>query len=540
VRYEDLSRDVNLATHFLERHPGDRTALVTDAGRTSYADLVTLTDRVGGALRALGVRRGDRVLLALRDGVEFVATWYGAQKIGAVTAEVHSHLRPEEYRYYLDYVAPAVVVVDQDTLPRLRRAGASRRLVVGVSRADLRDGEHHFETLVAAAPERLSPVPVSPDDPAIWKFTTGSTGAPKACVLAARSPLLSFAWYAQGVLDLRPDDLVLPVPKLFFGYARDLAALFPFGVGAAGIVFPERSTADRIFALIAAHRPTILVNVPTMMRAMVEHPDAARQDLSSLRLCTSAGEALPAELHRRWLDTFGVEVVDGIGSSEAYHIYVSNRPGRSRPGSLGRPVPGYRVRVVDRHGAAVPPGRTGRLEVTGETVALGYWRAPEQSAEAFPAPHTVRSGDLVRCDEEGYLYYQGRVDDLLKVNGRWVAPAEVEDALLAHPSVAECAVVGHRVAGLTRPRAFVVARADVSVAELAGFLRARLPGYKCPDEIRFVDRLPRTASGKLDRRALAGADRPPPVGGGGDSTGAGQRGRSANWPGERPGPAGPR
>jgi benzoate-CoA ligase family protein len=507
MRYTDTPRDYNVATYFLDRNASDRTALVTSAGRTSYGDLAASANRVGNALRLLGVRSRDRVLLALRDSVELIATWYGVQKIGAVTAEVPAYLSPADYRYYLSYAAPAVVVADRVALDRLRAAEARNLLVTGVPAEALRSDEHHFESLVGAQPEVLTAAATSPDHPAIWKFTTGSTGAPKACVLPARSPLRSFQWYARGVLDLRPDDLVLPVPKLFFGYARDLAALFPFGVGAAGVVFPERSTADRIFTLIAAHRPTVLVNVPTMMTAMADHPDAVRQDLSSLRLCTSAGESLPVELHRRWLDTFGVEVIDGIGSSETYHIYISNRPGRSRPGSLGQAVPGYRVRVVDPDRRTLPPGEVGRLEITAEANALGYWRSPEKSAAAFPGPGTVVSGDLATVDDEGYFSYHGRMDDLLKVSGRWVAPAEVEACLRSHPSVVECAVVGYEVGGLVRPRAFVVARAPVPAPDLRKHVRSRLARYKCPQEIRFVDSLPRTASGKLDRRALRELDR---------------------------------
>jgi acyl-coenzyme A synthetase/AMP-(fatty) acid ligase len=259
-----------------------------------------------------------------------------------------------------------------------------------------------------------------------------------------------------------------------------------------------------MFELIAKHRPTILVNVPTMMSAMVAHPDAADQDLSCLRLCTSAGEALPAELHRKWMDTFGVEVIDGIGSSEAYHIYLSNRPGHSRQGSLGQVVPGYRAEVVGPEGEPVPDGEIGVLQVTGETVALEYWQAPEKSAETFPAEHTVRSGDLFTRDAEGFFYYRGRADDLLKVGGVWVAPAEIENCLLAHPAVVECAVVGYEEAGLTKPRAFVVAGVDASAGELQDFVRSRLSPHKYPRDVRFVAELPKTASGKLDRRALQG------------------------------------
>jgi acyl-coenzyme A synthetase/AMP-(fatty) acid ligase len=314
------------------------------------------------------------------------------------------------------------------------------------------------------------------------------------------TPLRSFEHYARGVLSMREDDLVLPVPKLFFGYARDLAALYPFGVGAAGIVFPERSTADRIFTLVERHRPTILVNVPTMMRAMLEQPD---RDLSSVRLCTSAGEALTEELHRRWLDAFGVEVIDGIGSSEAYHIYVSNRPGAARPGTLGTVVPGYRARVVDQDGRDVPDGQPGRLWIEGDTTALMYWNARTKSVRTY-AGDVVMSGDLVERDADGYFLYRGRVDDLLKVGGVWVAPQEIEQCLAAHPAVAECAVVGYEDEGLQKPRAFVVLLGGASVdpAALQEHVKTTLSPQKYPRDVRFVADLPRTGSGKVDRRAL--------------------------------------
>jgi benzoate-CoA ligase family protein len=493
MRYEDIPHEFNIASYFVDRNSPSRTALLTNGGPITYGELASRVNRAGNALLELGVRPGDRVLIAMNDGVEFVAAWYGAQKVGAVTAEVYTYLQVKDYRYFVDYVSPKVVLADAVTAGKLREAGAENLVVVDES-----FGQDQPDTLEAAATTK--------DDVAIWKFTTGSTGAPKACVLAARSPLLSFDWYARGVLDIQPDDIILPVPKLFFGYARDLAALFPFGVGAAGIAFPERSTPEKIFSLIAEHRPTVLVNVPTMMSAMVAHPDASEQDLSCLRLCTSAGEALPASLYSRWMDTFGVEVIDGIGSSEAYHIYLSNRPGQSRQGSLGQVVPGYRARIVDLDGEPVPDGSAGRLEITGETVALEYFQAPEKSAETFPAPHTVISGDLVTRDDDGFFYYQGRADDLLKVSGVWVAPAEIENCLLAHPAVVECAVVGYQEDGLTRPRAFVVSSAEVTASDLQDFVRSRLAPHKYPRDVRFVAELPKTASGKLDRKALKGVD----------------------------------
>jgi benzoate-CoA ligase family protein len=432
------------------------------------------------------VRAEERVLLILGDSVELVALWYGAQKIGAVTAEAYTFLQAKDYAYYLDYTRAGVVVADATTVDRVREAAATSPwvrhvLVVG----------DDFEQLAAEASSDLEPAATTKDDVAIWKFTTGSTGQPKAAVHPTHSALLSFEWYAKGVLGLREDDLVLPVPKLFFGYARDLAALFPFGVGAAGIVFPERTTPERIFELIERHRPTVLVQVPTMMAAMLAHPDAAQRDLSCLRLCTSAGEALPRELYERWQKTFGVEVLDGIGSSEAYHIYISNRPGRVRPGSTGELVPGYQAHLDE----------TGELSIEGDTAALLYWNEHEKSKATFSGD-TVRTGDLFERDEDGYFWYRGRADDLIKVGGIWVAPAEVEDCLLGHPDVIECAVVGRDQDWLTKACAFVVARRGADEEGLAAFLRGRLSPHKVPREITVVGELPKTPSGKIDRKAL--------------------------------------
>ena len=508
-----MSEPFNVATHFLDRNVAegraDRRALVTPTETVSYGELAALTNRIGNVLRdPLGVRPQQRVLLVLADGPEFVASWYAALKIGAVTAEAYTFLPAKDYAYYLRYTEAAVAIVDDAALEAMR-AGVEESgwegtlLVVGAERAGLRPREAAFEALVAGAPTTLDPAPTTADDIAIWKFTTGSTGAPKACVHRMGTPRASHESYALGVLGLGEDDLILPVPKLFFGYARDLAALYPFGVGAAGLVFPDRTTPERLFELIATHRPTILVNVPTMMAAMVAHPDAAHADLGCLRLCTSAGEALPAELHRRWLDTFGVEVLEGIGSSEAYHIYVSNRPGRARAGSAGEAVPGYRARVVDPDGNDLPDGDTGRLWIEGPTAALEYHGAPERSAETF-GPGLVRSGDLFVRDADGFFSYRGRADDMLKVGGIWVAPAEIENCLLGHPDVVECAVVGYEEDGLVRPRAHVVLRAGAQVAaeDLRAFARQRLSGHKQPRDIRFEAELPKTGSGKLDRRAL--------------------------------------
>ena len=512
---EEIPRTFNLTSWFLDRQveegSGARTALVTAAGATTYAELAALTNRVGHVLSEAGVRAEDRVLLTLSDGIEFVASWYAILKIGAVTAEAYTFLKAKDFAYYLDYTRARVVIADASTLERVREARAQSRwqhtlLVVGVAEHELDDGELSFERMVAEAPDTLEATPTSRDDMAIWKFTTGTTGSPKAAVHSHAAPRLSFDWYGRGVLGLRDDDVVLPVPKLFFGYARDLTTLFPFGVGAAGIVFPERTTAAGIFDFVERHRPTILATVPTMMRQMLDAEDAAERDLSSLRFCTSAGEALPPPLLERWLTAFGVEVLDGLGSSEAYHVYISQRPGEARPGTLGRLVPGYSAQLIGGDGAEAPPGASGELWLRGATAAMMYWGDRPKSLATFQGD-VVRTGDLLSCDADGYFTYRGRADELLKVGGIWVAPAEVEQCLLAHDAVCECAVAGVERDGLVLTCAYVVACAPEAAGEaLAEDLRAHvksaLSPHKYPREIVFLTSLPMTASGKIDRSAL--------------------------------------
>jgi benzoate-CoA ligase family protein len=511
----EIPERLNLASYFLdanlERGDGDRTALLCGERTHTYADVAARANRAGNALRALGVRRGDRVLIVLRDGVDFVASWYGALKIGAVVAELYTFLPAKDYAYHFEYARAPVAVIDASVLDRARDAlRAVRRpprlLVVGASPGTLVAGEDSFEDQTAACEPELDPAPTARDEIAIWKFTTGSTGTPKAAVHRAQAPVVSFHAYALGTLGLTRDDVVLPVPKLFFGYARDLTTLFPFGVGAAGVLFPDRSTPDRIFELIERHRPTVLVQVPTMIAAMAAHPDAPRRELGCLRFCTSSGEALPVELYRRWYDTFGVEVLDTLGSSEMYHAYIATRPGAVRPGHIGQVVPGYEATLVGPDGSAVGDGETGELVIRGDSAAIMYWDDEPRSRTTF-AGDTIRTGDLLERDADGYFGYRGRADDLLKVGGIWVAPAEIERCLLEHPSVAACAVVGHERDGLALTRAFVVPSGDrpadrALAEELQAFVRARLSPHKRPREVRFVAQLPTAANGKVDRRAL--------------------------------------
>jgi benzoate-CoA ligase family protein len=366
-----------------------------------------------------------------------------------------------------------------------------------------------FEEACGRASDRFANADTHRWDPAIWLFTSGSTGKPKAAVHLQQDLPWNTERYARQVLGIRADDLTASVPKLFFGYATGTNLLFPFSVGGAAVLFSERSEPAVLFDVIERYKPTILTSVPTMIGAMLNHPGGTARDLSSLRLCLSAGEALPHELHRRWQQAFGVEILDGIGSAEMFHIYISNHPGDVVPGSLGRLVPGYEARIVDAEGADVPAGEAGTLWIKGGSAAVFYWQAREKSKEVLRGDWVV-TGDHMRCDDQGRFWYEGRTDDMLKVGGIFVSPFEVENCLLQHPRVAECAVIGYKGPdGLVKPKAYVVPRGggdEVLARELQDFVKTRLAAFKYPRAVEFAASLPKNDRGKIDRRRLGSSD----------------------------------
>jgi benzoate-CoA ligase family protein len=498
---------LNIADYFLDARVGegrgDRTALLTDAGRWSYREVQSLANRYANVLEAAGVAPEQRVIIALPDGPDFVAALFGILKLGAVVVMVNPELKPDAIEYFFEYSRATVALVAAGRSDAFRaaasRAGhAPRLLVVGAGDWDAR---------LAAAPDTRHIFPAHSDDPAIWLFSGGTTGRPKAAVQPHRSYVNTAECYARHVLCCTEDDVTLSVPKLYFGYAMGSNLFFPFAAGATSVLFDERCTADAIFARVARHRPTILIAVPTMINQMVSHPDAGRQDLSSLRLATSAGEGLPEELHARWDRTFGVPLLDGLGTAEQWHIFLSNRVGRIRRGTLGEVVPGFEIKVMDEEGREVPDGTMGHLWVRGGSSALGYWQQLDKSQVSFRGEWVV-TGDLVRRDADGYYTYGGRADELLKVSGKWLSATEVEGCLLQHPAVSQVAVVGVADAnGLVKPHAWVIPRErrEGLAEELKAFVGERLEGYKCPREVIFVDSLPTTHLGKVDRGKLRAA-----------------------------------
>ena len=493
---------LNLAAHLLDARiaegRGGAPAIRTDARTLSYDDVRRLSSRYAHVLAADDVRPEERVIVSLPDTPDFVAALFGILRRGAVVVMVNPEAPPDLLQYFFEYTRATAAFVPADRFAAFRSAAGPRVRLYGV-------GSVEFDSRLAAGDDRLPPFDAHRDDAAIWLFSGGTTGRPKGVVQTHRSFANTTELYGRRVLGLGPDDITMSVPKLFFGYATGSNVFFPFAAGASCVLFPERSTADAVFGRIARHRPTVLINVPTMIQQMLAHPGAAGADLSSLRLSTSAGEALPAELHARWMAAFGVELLDGLGTAEMWHIFLTNRPGDVVPGTLGRPVPGFEVKLCDAEGREVPDGEVGALWVKGESRAIGYWQQMDDTMAAFRGEWYV-SGDMLRKNADGTFVYCGRSDDMLKVSGRWLAPGELENCLVSHPAVREVAVVGVRTPdGLVKPCAFVVSD-DASPAladELRAWAKSKLEPYKYPREVVFLAKLPRTHLGKVDRGKLA-------------------------------------
>ncbi len=507
----DIPESFNAAVVFIDQHVaagrGERVALHWNAQTITYAQLAANVNRVGNALLRLGVRPEERVLLAAFDSPEFVYSFWGAIKIGAVPVPVNTFLRTDEYAYLLDNSQASVLIVSPEVQPLVRSLAMPRlrhRVVIGVGGADFL----LFSQLVANESPVLEPAPTHRDDMALWLYSSGSTGSPKGVVHLHRNLFYCAETYARAVLGIEPNDVTLSAARLFFAYGLGGGMTFALHAGASAALVSDRPTPESMFAAIHRYRPTVFFGVPTLYAAMLQMQDVERQyDLSSLRLCVSAGEALPGELFTQWKNRFGVEILDGLGSTEALHIFLSNRAGAVRPGSSGTPVPGYEVRIVDEHGQDVPRGEVGDLIVKGGSLTAGYWRRLEATRRASQG-EWLRTGDTYYQDTDGVYWYCGRSDDMLKVSGQWVAPAEVEGVLFQHPAVLECALVGwedeHR---LIKPKAFVVLKqnhtpSSALAEELQAFVKTRTLPHKYPRWIEFVPELPKTATGKIQRYKL--------------------------------------
>jgi benzoate-CoA ligase family protein len=513
IASEILPQEFNVATYFVDRNVaegrGSRPAFFYEDRVLTYADVQDLANRTGNALLELGIGPEDRVWMLCLDAPEFLGTFWGAIKIGAVPIPTNTVMRTADYVYFLRDSRAKLAVVSAALMaeagPALSQSPYLRHVLVAGGAA----GPHlSWEDRIARAGSTLTAALTSRDDVAFWLYSSGSTGFPKGAVHLHHDMVVCQETYAKQVLGIRESDRVYSAAKLFFAYGLGNAGYFPMGVGAQSVLYPHRPTPDSVFEMLSRHRATIFFGIPTLYASMLATKDAdKRYDLSSLRLCVSAGEALPDELYKRWRERYGVEIIDGIGTTEICHIFISNRPGATRPGATGQPVPGYEAIVVDDDGRLVPQGEIGNLRVKGDSIMAYYWNKHDKTKETLFGSW-IQTGDKYYQDADGYFWYAGRADDMLKVGGIWVSPIEVENTLIKHPAVLEAAVVGREDSDrLVKPQAFVVLKDPASAAtglaeELKGFVKDKIAPYKYPRWIEFVTELPKTSTGKIQRYKL--------------------------------------
>lgn len=505
------SERFNFARHLLALNAGraSKTALIDDQGTLTYGELAEQVRRFSSALSALGLRREERVLLLMHDSSDWVVAFLGALHAGVVPVAVNTLLTAQDYAYMLSNSRAQAALVSAALLPTLQTALAAqpnevKHLVVSRATEALPAGVHHFSTLVASHAAAADAADTHGDEPAFWLYSSGSTGAPKGAVHTQANLYWTAELYGKGVLDLRENDTVFSAAKLFFAYGLGNALTFPLSVGASVLLMAERATPQACFKRFTEHKPTVFYGAPTGYGGMLASPDLPKKSDVALRLCSSAGEALPQDIGQRWTQHFGVEIIDGIGSTEMLHVFLSNRPGDVRYGTTGKPVPGYDIELRGEDGQPVPDGEIGDLYIRGPSAALMYWNNRTKSRDTFQGGWT-KAGDKYTRDADGYCTYAGRNDDMLKVSGIYVSPFEVEATLVQHPAVLEAAVIGKVDAdGLTKTKAFVVLKAGAvaTEAELQAFVKEKLAPYKYPRFIEFLPELPKTATGKIQRFRL--------------------------------------
>src|SRR5437868_5286653 len=503
----------NIADYLVDRHVregrGARSAILCGDESITYAQVAERSNRVANGLRSIGLRREERVMLLLLDSPAFVYSFFAAQKLGAVPIPTNTLLKSQDYRYMLNDSRARIAIVSEPLLPQVTSIPRNelphleRIIVVGTPT----DGTSDFNELLAGSPS-LQIAETSRDDAAFWLYSSGTTGFPKGAVHLHPDILYTVVCYARGVLGITAADRTFSVAKLFFAYGLGNALTFPFAVGATTILWPGPPTPPNVYGQIERHKPTLFFSVPTNYGQLLAHKgEAADFDLSSIRQAVSAGEALPKALYERFRDRFGVEILDGIGSTEILHIFISNRSGRARPGSAGELVPGYEARIVDETGTDVPDGTVGNLMIKGDSTCAYYWNKHERTKDTIEG-HWIRTGDKFSRDADGYYWYAGRADDMLKVGGIWVSPVEIENTMVEHPAVQEAGVIGRRDADdLEKPMAYVVLAAGHMPSpelarELQDFVRSKIAEYTRPRWIEFVEALPKTATRKTQRFKL--------------------------------------
>ena len=520
----EIPQQLNIAEEFVSRpareHP-KRTAILGEPSRFSYSQVEEAVCRAANALRECGCEPGDRVLIILPDSLEFIAAFFGAAKIGALAVPVNSMARAADYSYYVADTGARIAIVHLsamaefsriETAPELRLLAISGEgpvdalKLTGVAFESVR--KIAWDNAWNEASADCETHGTAAADPAFLLYTSGSGGTPKAAIHRHADMVRTSRGFACEIMGLRADDVCYSVSKLFFAYGLGNGMYFPFSAGASTVLDPGKPKPERTAELLTNYRPTILFSVPTFFAAMLREAERGLAiDCSSLRMAVSAGETLPAEIFERFKTKFGVEILDAIGSTEMLHMFLSPRPGHARAGSCGMEVPGCEAKIVDEEERAVADGEIGSLWVRGGGAFAGYWNKPELTSRTRRGDWVI-TGDKFTRDADGYFHYCGRADDMMKVAGMWVSPGEVENALLGHPLIAECAVVAHaNENGLIHPAAYIVLQRDVverdgMEREIRDWLRRKMVSYKCPQTVQFVENLPKTATGKIQRFRL--------------------------------------
>lgn len=498
----------NVAVPFIDRHVnegrGGRVALRYNAEEITYAQLAENVNRAGNALLKLGLIPGDRLVMAALDEPMFFYIFWGAIKAGIIPIGASTFLKAAEYRYLIADAQCAGLVYSSALAAEMADiAGSSPQLRVVLPI----DGRGSLAERIDAASPKLDPAPTTAMTDCFWLYSSGSTGHPKGVVHVHRDMVVTSERYGRKIVGIEPDDIVFCASKLFFSFGFGGAMTFPFWVGASTVVQPERTTAELALDYLERSDATVFFGVPTLYGQMIHAYEKRPRRISALRRCISAGEALPAAIFNRWKELTGVSILDGIGSTEALHIFISNKIDDVRPGSSGRPVAGYEVKIVGEDGKLMPNGEIGMLWVKGESNARCYWNNPEKTQKTM-VDGWLNTGDMYYVDPDGYYVNAGRGDDMLKVGGMWCSPIEIEAKLLEHPKVREAAVIGRSDEdNLIKPAAYLVLKNpedenDMSVAELQRYCKEHLAGFKYPRWIHFVRELPKTVTGKIQRFKL--------------------------------------